>query len=330
MQLKKIICLALSSVLGASLIACGNGNGDPETKDVHVYMPDGAPAIALASLMNSGYDRADFTVVPASDIGAQVSTGAADMAMMPINAAATLYNKGVQIVMLTVNTHGNLFVVGGEEIDGLDGLKGKRLGVIGEANVPDLTLKMLADELDVELEKSETATDGKIVVRYAADGGALMPLLKTGAVDYALLAEPAVTTAVGATGKQVVMDMQELWKNTFDGEYPQACLVAKKSLVQNDKSYVDGFIAALKSSDGWAEDNADKAVEVIGEHMKSGTVSTLTTLNKSIVERCNIRTVSAQSAKTDCAAFFAKLTHIQTAIGTALDKAPDDGFYYNA
>ena len=43
-------------------------------------------------------------------------------------------------------------------------------------------------------------TTPTVSVTYAADGSALMPLLKKGDIDYAFLAEPAATTAVNNLG----------------------------------------------------------------------------------------------------------------------------------
>lgn len=170
-----------------------------------------------------------------------------------------------------------------------------------------------------------------VSVTYAADGAALMPMLKKGDIDYAFLAEPAATTAVNNLGKSIVMDVQEQWKSVFGGDYPQACLIAKGDIVKNDKMFVDAFIAAIAASDGWAENNPDKAVEAVKSHMESGTTSTLTTLTKEVIERCNIKTVTAADAKASCNTFFDKLSKLDNELGApVLAKIPTDAFYYSA
>lgn len=324
-RLTKLLCaVAAATAAAIPLSACAEPD---DSNTVKVFMPDGAPAIALAALMDEGFENTEFTVVAASTIGERVSLGDADMAIMPINAAAALYNKGVGITMLSVNTHGNLYVVGGGDAIGPNDLVGKRLGVIGRDNVPDLTLKMIAEELDIELEESDNAVEGKIAVRYAADGPAIMPLIKQGAVDYALLADPAATNAVNNFDKSIVMDMQEQWQSLFGGEYPQACLVAKKSLVDEAPQYVQKFMTALKASDGWAEDNPQKTVDTISAHIRDAQ-PTLTSLTSEIVVRCNIETVFAKEARAECETYFRKLTELKTQLGKpVLAKVPDEGFY---
>ncbi len=328
MNKRKIAAFAAVALGCVSLTGCAEHRDGTEYK---IYMPDGAPALAMSALMDSGFEKTTFTVVPASAIAARVSTGEADLAIMPINAAATLYNKGVDIVMLSVNTHGNLYVVGdaadAENLT-LDDLKGKRVGVIGQGNVPDLTFRMLLDKQEVEYTVSNTAVDGKIALRYADDGPSLMPLIKTGQLDYGLLGEPAATTAVTNLQKSIVMDIQKQWDDAFGGDYPQACLVAKKHVAESG-DYVQKLLAALESSDGWAEDNPEKAVEAVKNNMEEGTVSTLGSLSSEVIRRCNIKTVTAIDSKQSCAQYFGKLAQMQTALGApVLSKVPDDAFYY--
>lgn len=318
-----------TATLALPLGAC-RGDGDPDK--VHVYMPDGAPAIALAAMMDAGYADTEFTVVTASTIGGYVASGKADMAIMPINAAAKLYNDGVGIKMLTVNTHGNMYLVGKTEEDmNLSDLAGKRVGSIGQGQVPDLTLRMMLDECGVDFVVSEDTTAGKVAIRYPADGEALPQLLKTGKIDYAFMPEPAVSTAKNNLGLHVVLDAQQQWTELFGGEYPQACLVAKAELAEDNADYIDSFIAALKKTetDKWAENNPDKAVQAVKDNFVSGSQSTLSALSAEIIGRCNIKAVDASAARAACDTYFQKLVSMQTGLGTSvISSAPDDGFYY--
>lgn len=332
MKTKYIIAsiAAVASLTSAfTLGACGKGDRNV----VKVYMPDGAPAIALAAMMDGGYADTEFTVVTASTIGGYVVSGDADLAIMPINAAAKLYNDGVGITMLTVNTHGNMYLVGTN--DGaveLAELAGKRIGSIGQGQVPDLTLRMMLDEIGVEFTVSDAAVDGKAAIRYPADGEALPQLLKQGKIDYAFMPEPAVTTACNALGLKIVSDAQAKWTELFGGEYPQACLVAKNELVETRRDCIDGFIAALKKTeiDKWAENNPAAAVEAVKKHFVAGSSSTLAALSEDVITRCNIKTVDAADARETCERYFAKLVEMRTGLGTTvIAEAPDDGFYYN-
>lgn len=326
-KLISVVCAAaMSCAVVTSLNACGK-----KDNTIHVYMPDGAPAIALSALMDSGYKGFDFTVVPSDEIAGTVSSRTADMAIMPIDAAAKLYNSGVDIVMLSVNTHGNLYMVGRDENVALEDLKGKRLGVIGQGSVPDNVLRVLLENEEIGYQTSETAVDGKVAITYNA-ATTLIPWFNQGKLDYILLGEPAVTNAMGKTSGKIAMDMQAQWQEAFEGlKYPQACLVAKGSVVKNKKGEVDKFLKAVSESDGWAESNPDKALKAVEKNMKKGNQTTLQALTADIIKRCNIKTVLMEYGKADCESYFKHLTGLKTALGTTvLTDQPDEGFYYNA
>ncbi len=333
---KHILSVIAAMAVATSATLCGCGEKDDGLGTVRVYMPDGAPAVALSALMDSGYANTEFTVVTSDMITSVVSQKTADMAVMPINAAAKLFNNGMEITMLSVNTHGNMYMLGKSDSSVTPSdLVGKRIGSIGRGQVPDLTLRMMLDECEVGFEETtgDTAIDGKAAIRYPGQNEALPALLKQGAVDYAFMPEPAVSTAIAKFGFHIVMDAQEQWAELFGGEYPQACLVAQNSLVQNHPDYIDGFLAALRQTevDNWAERNPDKAVQAVKSHFVEGKQSTLETLSPESIKRCNFSTVAAVDAYDTCNKYFNKLVGMSTGLpggSTVLSSAPTDAFYY--
>ena len=331
MKIKKAIVCLLAAMFASSCFACTPRDGNV----VHVYMPDGAPAIALSKLMHEGYENTEFTVVPSATIRERVASGAADLAIIPINAAAALYNGNAGIKMLSVNTHGNLYIVSkdGESADiEFSDLVGKKIAVIMQNDVPGLTFRMMLEKSAlpfVEVATTDSAEDGKISVNYVADGQAAIAALKlpTSPADYALLAEPQATNAVKTLNGRVVCDVQEQWREMFGGTFPQACLVAKSTL---DDGYIANFMSALTASDGWAEEHPTEAVAAVKSHAEAGTASTLPALTAAMIKGCNIKTVAAADIKTACEKYFEALGKLKKPDGTpVLAKAPDDGFYYD-
>lgn len=127
----------------------GGTNKDDAIQSLKVFMPDGAPALAMAKViyqnMQFGH-TITYTVVSPANIGPTVARKNADIAILPINAAVKLVGSGADYKLLTVNTHGNLFITGTEEITDLLQLKGKTVGVIGQGLVPDLTFKIVLEK----------------------------------------------------------------------------------------------------------------------------------------------------------------------------------------
>ena len=151
-----------STVIPADGFFCGALGTASASSDVEIYMPDGAPALALAKLMaeENDFSQASVTynVVPSESIASYVNGAnpAADICVLPVNAAAKLLGNGEKYKMLGTVTNGNLYLLtaDGEEItaENLSSLKGKRIGVINLANVPGLTLKIILNKFDIPFE----------------------------------------------------------------------------------------------------------------------------------------------------------------------------------
>lgn len=120
---------------------------------VSVYMPDGAPALALAQLMAEDMqfgNEVSYHVVPSTDIATHVNgdSPAADICILPSNAASKLLGGNAKYTMLGTVTNGNLYILSknGEQITAdnvASVLAGKKVGVVQLSNVPGLTFKLI-------------------------------------------------------------------------------------------------------------------------------------------------------------------------------------------
>ena len=152
---KKVSALLLALVLSLSLVGCGSqgnssaagssgsaagsGAGETEPVTVRVAALKGPTAMGLAQLMEqsdagetgtSTGNRYDFTLAASADeVTPALLQGELDVACVPANLAAVLYQKTEgQIVTLAVNTLGVLYIVeNGNAVESLADLKGKTI-----------------------------------------------------------------------------------------------------------------------------------------------------------------------------------------------------------
>lgn len=117
-----------------------------------VYAPDGAPALGIANLLSGVASleiEAEYHVVNATTIQTYVAGNnpAADICILPVNAAVKILGSGEKYKLVGTLTHGNLFLLSNssEQItqNNLDSLKGKKVGVVNLAAVPGLTFKII-------------------------------------------------------------------------------------------------------------------------------------------------------------------------------------------
>ena len=127
-------------------------NGTPSQKSAYTFMvPDGAPAIAIAKLINDndalGTGKTiNYSVIKANQVVPNLSSGTPDFIIAPVNLASKLYKaNGNDYVMVSVITHGNFYILSTTEIT-VNDLKGKQVAVPNQGAVPDWTFKMVLDK----------------------------------------------------------------------------------------------------------------------------------------------------------------------------------------
>ena len=331
MKSKKFLTLLLvfSLVLGIMLFsACHK-----EEEGYTLAAPDGAPALAIACLSDKiSTSDTIYTlnkkIVPASNINAEALTS--DLAIVPANFAAKMFNEGADIKLLAVVTNGNLFVTSSQEnkITDIDGLVGKLVYSIGQGSVPDMIFKTLLKNKNIKFSLGENAQEGVVTIKYCANGSAvnsyLLDAKRRGEEEYGVSAEPDVQTGI-SNGLYEVFDLQKLWSANSDDEfvgYAQAVLVAKSSVCEDSK-FVEKLLKEFTKNQTTLLDDASLAQSNIKDIYPQ---TSLQGLNKEVIARCNINTISMESGR----AYYEKTLQAVMAINSNAigGKLPEESFYY--
>ena len=323
---------AVGLALTALLCACGFTGCKQDKQDISVYMPDGAPALALAGAManDTEDDGINYLVVDPNSIVARVTAekmdNNADVCVLPLNSATKQLGDGSKYQMLGAVTHGNLFLISkdGETqytTDNLGLLRGKTIGVLQLDKVPGLTLKTVFKKHGITFFEGEQTQADKvrlIGLRSAQD-------MAVTEADCYLLAEPAVS-AQAKNGYRIVGDLQALYGG--ENGYPQAVLVAKKSLIQEDCAWVRAFVSSLKNSAEWLKTaSGAQIVSAVESHLDDPDYAT--TLKAQILDiegvkaRCGVRFESSLS----CAARASEYLNLAKTVNEKLAVLPDGNFY---
>lgn len=299
-KVQKTIAITLAACLSLGLVALGGcGEKDIPAGELTVYMPDGAPALALAGMMakDTEDDGVTYRVVNASAIATKVSgqveADNADLCVLPITAASKLLGSGEQYTMLGVVTHGNLYVVSKSETqlnaENLSSLAGKNVGVLNINEVPGMTLKMVLNKHNVAW--SVVGNDGTMSesnVNLTAISGADAVGTVEGA-EYYLLAEPAAS-AQAKKGYSIVGDIQALYGE--ENGYPQAVLVVKNSALSSREQDVKDFVGKLSESAAYLQTaTGAELVETVSAHMddpEQATSLKAPLLTADVLGRCGI------------------------------------------
>ncbi len=330
--MKKIISLALVLIFVFALVSCsGNSekNNDQDVSEnvlednteIRVAVLNGTTGFGIAPLyndikngsssLNAKIDfYADATLVAPLVIG-----GSVDIAAVPTNLAATLYNKTQgQIEVLAVNTLGVLYLIeNGSSVNSLADLEGKTVYLPGSGSNPEFVLKSLLKLAGLE---------GKVTLDSTyATPDELTAALASGKAEIGVLPEPKVTAAMTKnTSLRVAVDFSKEWKAFTGSELVQGCLVARKEFVDAHPVAVENFLKEYEASVNTLNSDPEAAKSVV----QAG-IAPNEDLVKNALPRCNITYLVGGDMEKALLEFWTALyEQVPTSIGGAI---PDDKIF---
>ena len=301
-------------------ISVGLGFGDSKAP-VEITGLSGISGLTMVKLIEEpmiGGRPVNHSILKSPDllIG-KLITGEVDLAALPINNAAILYNKGVPIQVTAVIGWGVMYLVGDTEIkDWLD-LKGKKILAPAKGAVPDLLLRYL-------LTKNGLNPEQDLSIQYVGSPVELARLAAVGEAPLVVLPEPWVTEVMERNPEvKVLLDFQREWQRIEKQSqtYPQTCIVVNKKFAGLNPEFVRSYLKELDRAIRWLNENPEQAGILAEKHVQISSNS----IRKGLT-RCNLRFESALKARGEIERFLSRIAELApNAIG---DEIPDEAFYY--
>ena len=340
--MKKFVAWILAAVMLLSMAACAKEEPQvPETTaapvvetteaalettaaasvPVNVSVLNGTTGFGMANLMDDAAKGAAaldyrFTVeTDASNIVAGLVNGSVDIAALPTNAAATVYNKtqgGVQV--LALNTLGVLYLVtdGSVTVESMADLAGKT--VYAPAQNPSFIFQYLCE--------ANGLSDVTIDNTYAQPAD-LNTAVASGAVSIAVLPEPMVTVAKSKNPDlKVALDLTAEWDKVAPaGSLVQGCVVVRKDFVLENPAAVNTFLveygASIADLTGDIEGTAAK-IEALGIFTKAAVAA-------KAIPNCNVCFITGSDMQAALSEFLTIMHGVAPAsVGGSI---PGDDFY---
>lgn len=335
--MKKNICLVLTMILALfTFIGCGNStsiNNDntqskveeaSEPKNITFAVPDGLPAIGIAKMIREkteivkGYD-VTYTIEQSSEsLATNVMKGEPDVAIVPSNLAATAYNKTNGEYKIAGTTGWGSFYLGSTNPEAtLENLKGKEVYNIGKGLTPDITARAILKDKGIDV-------DNDINFCYVDGVSELAPIILAGKAEYAVIPEPALSTVQTKNENfKVILDLNEEWKSINNSEYgyPQATVIVKKDLIDNDNEFVKALLNKINESTEFVYKDKD----TLGSYCEEIGVSAKKPIIVKAIDRSNIKYVSIKDSYKEYETYFEKLNEFDPK--TIGGKVPDEAIF---
>ena len=350
--MKKLVSLLLSAALMLSLAACGGSSAGSTaassqaasseaassqaasaestaeplstTDPVRIAGLKGPTTMGLVNLLpmeEDGSASLDYDLQlygTADEIVPLLTKGELDMAAIPANLAATLYQKtqgGIQV--MAVNTLGVLYVVEkGDTVHSVADLKGRTILSTGKGTTPEYVLRYILQQngidpdQDVTIEFYSEATEVTAQMAVAQDAIAVLP-------------QPYVTSAsMQDDTLRVALDLTEEWDKVCDTQLITGVTVVRTEYAQEHPDVVEAFLKDYTASVDAANNDLDGTAALCEEQ---GVVAKAA-IAKAALPNCNIVCVTGDEMQADVAGYLQVLYDADPAsVGGAM---PDDGFYW--
>lgn len=322
---KKILLLLLAAVL-LLLPACGaTAKGMSAEGPVRIAGLKGPTTMGLVNLLDmeqQGTAALDYDLQlygTADEIVPGLIKGELDMAAIPANLAAALYQKtkgGIQV--MAVNTLGVLYVVEkGDTVHSMADLAGRTILSTGKGTTPEYLLRYL-------LEKNGLDPDKDVKIQYCSEATEVTAQMAAAQKDaIAVLPQPYVTAAgMKDPSLRVALDLTAEWDKVSDSQLVTGVTVVRIQYAQEHPDVVEAFLQEYAQSVRTANADLDRTAALCEQQ---GVVAKAAIAKKAL-PACNIVCRTGDEMQKDVSAYLSVLCAADpAAVG---GKLPDEGFYW--
>jgi NitT/TauT family transport system substrate-binding protein len=334
--MKKLLSLLLVAVLSITMfVACGKEEVDPNDNgntgnvgeaytpvDIKVGALMGPTGMGMSKLMSdsdakTAANNYTFELFSApTDITGPIINGELQIAAVPTNLAATLYNKTKgKVQLLALNTLGVLYILEkGNTVNSIKDLEGKKIYSSGQAATPQYALDHVLKVNNINCEVEYVSTHAELATK-ALDGSA----------DIILIPEPQVSTILSKDPEfRIAVDFNAAWDEATENKaiFSMGCLVVNKEFAQKNPAAVKKFLEEYTASVKYVNENTEEASKLIADYK----IVANQAIAKKAIPNCKMVTISGEEMKTKTVPYLQILFDSDAkSVGGAL---PGEDFYY--
>ncbi len=321
--MKKLLTLLL--LLSLALVAFSACSPTDQGEKISVGYLAGPTGMGLAKLItDTPEDSEKYEFLPYTDPNnatPDLINGTLDMACLPTNAAANLFNKGNDLSVIAVNTLGSLYIIADKSanIETIEDLANKTV----YASVPNSTTKPILDFI-----LSENDVNATVSVDSPTHEDLIEKVKSSNGTAIAVLPEPKVSaTLMQATNYEVKLNLSEEWSKVSSQPLAMGCIVVRNDFLKNNPKTVAAFLTDYKASVDFiaSASNRESAAQTI---VAAGIIpklplatSALKNLDGSIV------LITGQEMRETLVKFYEVL--LASSPNSIGGKLPENGFYYD-
>lgn len=311
--MKKILAAVLILTL---LLGCASAEA------LRVAALKGPTAMGMVKMMSddAGSSYAFDIHAAADEITPKLVQGTLDVAALPANLAAVLYQrtKG-ELQVLAVNTLGVLYIAErGDSIHAVSDLRGRTIYSAGKGSTPEYALNYILRQNGLE-----PGTD--VTIEYKSEHAECLAALMADESACAMLPQPFLTIAMTkADDMRMALDLTQEW-DALQADGGSAMItgvvVARRAAVEENAGAIDVFLADYAESVAYTNADVSGAAALIGQYdIVTAEVA------EAALPACNIVCITGAEMQQKLSGYLEVLFEQDPeSVGGAL---PDAQFYY--
>lgn len=273
------LTLLLSIILCAIVLCSCDAKQTTKTK---IESLKGPTSVGLLQMMRDEQDSFDFDVVAQPDaIVSDIASNKVDIALLPANLAATIYQKdNSKIKIIDINTLSVLYFMSQDtSIKSLDDLKGKTLYLSGKGTIVQATIEIILAKNNIDI--------NSINIEYKSEASEIIQLLHENKNAVGLINEPQATICENKFSSiKRLINAGEVWKQLFgaDQEIVTGVAVVRNDYLQNNKDKVNNFLDKHCKSINFSINNLEDSVNIWKDKVSNNQEITTNSIKNSNVK----------------------------------------------
>ena len=309
--------LALVLILSLTLLL-----GCASAEALRVAALKGPTAMGMVRMMSvDGGENYAFDIYAAADeITPKLVQGELDVAALPANLAAVLYNRtGGELQVIAVNTLGVLYIAErGDSIHAVSDLAGRTIYSAGKGSTPEFALNYILRQNGLE-----PGVD--VTIEYKSEHAECLAALMADESACAMLPQPFLTVAMTkAEDMRMALDLTQEWDALqTDGGSAMitGVVVARRAVIEENPEAIDAFLADYAESVAYTNTDVPGAAALVGQYdIVTAEVA------EAALPACNIVCITGSEMQAKLSGYLKVLfDQDPESVGGAL---PDAQFYY--
>jgi len=291
--------------------------GAEDSNKILISVPVGPSSLPAFYLEKSSDMNIETIIHKNKNIAvSRLINGNTDLALLPTNEAAKLYNKGVEIKITNIHTWGLFYVLTTKPgLDSWEDLKGQEVYEPEKGGPMDIIFSYIAGKKNIDLKKDLS------VVR--AKPGEISKLIINNMAETAVLREPFVSQVfLKNEDVKILINLQDDWKTEMKIRLPQASLVVTDQFSAKNKDLVISFNEEYKKAVEWVVEHQSETAQLGFEYMNTPTEVTMLSY-----PRLNLVFSKAVSVKEEIDSYLNLLKRYNPKTFGGI--IPDEKFYFH-